>query len=218
LEGESSPRPPASPVRLQPTRERPSPRSALRRGRELRSWLPRRSQGLLLQDRGCALALLDRRNERKADISLPGLAQIGARRDDDAVPEQPLGARLRALANRDLNPKVHRRLAAGHAPAAPSESPAEDLALAPIDLSRLRHVLFVAPRDDRCTLHELLGRRPDCRTIGPERVDHPRWPRDESRAETGHRRALAQGVENDHAGALRLERGDRRLPEPELAE
>src|SRR4051812_17299938 len=78
-------------------------------------------------------------------------------------------------------------------------------------------MLFVVPGDDRRLLHELLRcsayRRPELL----ERIDQLDVRRDEAGPVSGHRRPLAERVENrDVSTGSNLERGARGLVEPQL--
>ena len=122
------------------------------------------------------------------------------------------GERLRRLAGRASRPRgtSSRRRPRRGSPCARARAEAS-ARLRAYRSRASRDVLLVAPRGDRRALDELLRRRSDGRPIHPERVDHLGRARDEPGAVAGHRRALAQAVEDDEPRSVgRLERRDGR--------
>ena len=131
--------------------------------------------------------------------------------------EQPGRERLGPLTLRYLEPEEHRRLAAGDTDALAQECRDQGVSLSPIDGPRTLDVLLVVPRHDRRTLHELLRCGADRRPELFQRSDQVGVGGGEAGAVSGHRRALAQRVEDRNVSAVaHLERGVGRIGEPEL--
>src|SRR6185437_13408570 len=131
--------------------------------------------------------------------------------------EQPGRERLGPLTLWYLEPEEHRRLAAGDTDALAQKRREQGISLSPIDGPRTLDVFLVVPRHDRRTLHELLRRGADRRPELFQRTDQVRIGRREAGAVSGHRRALAQRVEDrDVPAVAHLERGVGRIGEPEL--
>ena len=125
---------------------------------------------------------------------------------------------LGALALRHLDPEVHGRLAACDPQPAAREDAEQDLTLAAIGLAGALDVRLVVPGDDGRALDEFLRDRAHCRPERPQQRDQLGRRSDESRPIAGHRRPLAQGVEDDDVPPLRDLEGRRRSGlEPELA-
>ena len=93
----------------------------------------------------------------------------------------------------------------------------QHVSLRAIARAGLLDVTLVVPGRDGRALHELLRRRAHRRTVRLQRRHDLGRAGDEPGAVAGHRRALAQRLEDDHARAVgRLECRRRRLVEPEL--
>ena len=105
--------------------------------------------------------------------------------------------RLGVFAVRQREPEVHRRVLAGSPPADALERRQQDVALAPVDVSR---TLDVAPRRSRRRSRHA-GRTPvePCRPSDGTSATRrpPTRCRRRSRPVAGHRRALAERVEDD---------------------
>src|SRR5206468_829965 len=117
---------------------------------------------------------------------------------DDPLLEQPLGYVVR----RRLDPEEHRRRAARDAQTLCLERRQEGVALSPVRITRALDVLLVVPRGNGCTLDELLRRRADRRPVLLERRYQLFAGGDEARAVSGHRRALAECVEDDDVAVV----------------
>ena len=131
--------------------------------------------GSLPQDRRRALALLERRHEREADVALAARPEDLAGGDDDAALEQRVGVG-------PDDPEVHRRLARDDLPAARLDRRDQHVALRAVARARLLDVALVVPGDDRGALHELLRRRSDGRPVRLQRGDDLRRRRRRSRS------------------------------------
>src|SRR5262249_38979767 len=174
----------AAPPRGPASRRRRARQPVSRRGRARRS-APRRAQRGArsqrpLEDLGSPLALGLGRNEREPPVAVAGRSEERTRRDDQAIVEESLRERLRALARGRLQPEVHGRLATRDANPGPRERRHENLSLARVDLAGGLDVLLVVPGDDGRALDELLRRGTDRWAVLLERADQLERGRDEA--------------------------------------
>src|SRR3954454_21244343 len=139
-----------------------------------------------------AAALVERRDERGADVALAARPEERSRRDDDPeLVEQAQGERLRVaepVRPTHAQPQEEARIAAAALEADTLEGGEDDVALGRVPLAGLDDVVLLAPRDRRRALHERRRGGADVRAVALQRGDELGVAGREAGAVAGHRR------------------------------
>src|SRR3954447_3807711 len=168
-----------------------------------------------------AAALVERRDERGADVPLAARPEEGPGGDDDPeLVEEPQGERLGVVGvgGPDSQPEEEARVAAAALEADALERGQDDVALGRVPRAGLDDVLLVGPRDRRRPLHERRRRGPDVGAIALQGGDQLGVAGGEAGAVAGHRGALGERVEGDDVRQVAgLQHARRRVAlEPQL--